>query len=436
MIIEQHYDDEVLIGLIDEADKDAHVPACDTCSGTLESYRDLSAGLHDGSVWDERELSEAPSPKTANFLRDFAARSKAEDLAARPIVAKLAADPSLIDQHPEWRTAGVVRGLLKHVDSINFTDPKSAVALAQQATDIADSIASSYTSLSVLRAKAWREYGWALYFVGSFEASLSALDRAEEYIALERLADCDRAEISLVRARVYRDIERFDDAVDLARKVAHVFRTYGNHQRAAVAEGIESGVLICLGRHREAIQIDSRIANDCSLEPETRACALNRTAWSFRELRDFEEARKRYARAIAEFERLGLAEKRSMARWGLARVLLAEGSNAASALSVLEDLRSEFAEMGMSHDLALASIDTSEALIVLNRAPEVAEICRDAIEYFRTAGLAYSAQAMTALSYLRESTNAGRLTPETVRHVRTYFEILPKQPHLLFAFSL
>ncbi|HEX9492240.1 MAG TPA: hypothetical protein VGA33_03160, partial [Thermoanaerobaculia bacterium] len=63
MIIEQHYDEEVLIGLLEEADHDSHVPGCETCAGTLESLRDLTGALRDNSVWDERQLSETPAPK-------------------------------------------------------------------------------------------------------------------------------------------------------------------------------------------------------------------------------------------------------------------------------------------------------------------------------------------------------------------------------------
>src|SRR5438874_3362665 len=169
MIIEQHYDDEVLIGLLDEAGEDAHVPVCDTCSGTMESYRDLSAALHDDSVWDARELPETAAPQTTNFLRAFAERTRAEDIAAAPIVTKLVANPSAIDQHPEWRTAGVVRGLLKVVDEKNFSDPQLAVDLAALAARVADSLEVlpyAFDTVTKLRATAWRERAYALFYVG------------------------------------------------------------------------------------------------------------------------------------------------------------------------------------------------------------------------------------------------------------------------------
>src|ERR1700746_2716068 len=127
MIVEQHYDEEVLIGLLEEGDQDAHVPNCDPCAGTLESLREVTGALRDDSVWDQRPLTETPSPQTKNLLRSFAAVARAEDAAAGPIVAQLVAASAeertaLLAQNPGWRTAGVARKLLAHVDTINFTD--------------------------------------------------------------------------------------------------------------------------------------------------------------------------------------------------------------------------------------------------------------------------------------------------------------------------
>src|SRR5581483_1431222 len=188
-----------------------------------------------------------------------------------------------------------------------------------------------------------------------------------------------------------------------------------------------------LRRFEEALAIDTRMSADASLDEESRVCALNRTAYSLRELSRYEEAKQRYAQTIEAFGRLGLTEKRAMARWGFARVLVDQG-NFLPAVSLLTELRTELRELGMSHDVALVSLDAAEALLGLQRAGEIAQLCREAIEYFSKAGLAYSSSAMTALAYLREAAEIGSLTPAAVNHVRTYFQLLPKQPHLLFAF--
>ena len=437
MIIEQHYDDEVLIELLEEADEDKHVPVCDTCTGTLESFRDLAGALHDDSVWDERELSETPKAETTNLLRAFAATTKAEDEAAGAIVPKLLADPSLIEKNPQWRTAGVVRRLLAHVDTINFTDPKAALEFATVAAEIAIAIDPTHyriNELAKLRATALREQAWCLYFVGSFPEAVVALDRADAHLRQCIVSDCDRAEVQVLRARVYRDLERFEEAIALARDSASVFRLYANRRRVAVADAIQSTVLVHLRRFSEALAIDLPIASDMLLDDESRASALTRAAYCFRELSSFDEAKVRYTQAIAVFEHLGLVARRSLARWGLARVLLDEGRGYESALTLFKELRAEFEELGMGHDIALVSLDAAETLLALNRPAEVVELCRGAIEYFGKAGLAYSRSAMTGLAYLREAAELGTITPAAVKNVRTFFEILPKQPHLVFAY--
>jgi len=93
----------------------------------------------------------------------------------------------------------------------------------------------------------------------------------------------------------------------------------------------------------------------------------------------------------------------------------------------------EFQELGLAHDLALASVDACEALLVGGRSQEIKSICRDAMQYFKKASLAYTRGALTALAYLHEAADSEALTTTDFGDVRAFFEILPKQPELLFA---
>ena len=74
MIIEQHYDDEILIGLLESGDdmaRDKHVSSCQTCAGALESLRAVTTGLQEATVWDERELPETPNRQIKNAIREL-----------------------------------------------------------------------------------------------------------------------------------------------------------------------------------------------------------------------------------------------------------------------------------------------------------------------------------------------------------------------------
>jgi len=182
----------------------------------------------------------------------------------------------------------------------------------------------------------------------------------------------------------------------------------------------------------DALTVALRIASDMRLDEESRASALSNAAMCYRELARFGDAKKLYSQAIISFEKLGLVSRRAVSRWGIARVLFDEG-RFEEALALLVDVRTEFEELGMSEDVATASLHAADALLVLQRPAEVADLCRSAMRYFENAGLAYSRAAMTALAYLREAAEQGTLNPAKVDQVRSFFKILPQQPTLLFA---
>jgi tetratricopeptide (TPR) repeat protein len=443
MIIEQHYDDEILIGLLesgDDVERDKHVSSCHTCAGALESLRAVTTGLQEATVWDERELPETPNRQTKNAIRGFAAAVSAEDREAESVVRQLLAADSvrsraMLQRNPEWRTAGVVRRILAAVDEVNFTDPKRAVDLTVLATDIAESLdpaAYPADTAMKLRATAWRERAYALYYVGSYTESLAALDRVDESLARCLISEFDGAWAKLERARVYAATERPDAAIGLARDAMVVFRRYGNQKRAVVAEIVEGVALMRSRRFSESLAIHLRVAGDAAIDDSARACAINNAASCYRELGCFEEAKALYAEAVSAFEQLGMVSLRLGARWNLGLVCSAEGRFDQS-LAIFAELREEAVDLGMAHDVALLSLDSAEALLMLNRRTEVGDLCRSAMEYFAQARLAYTAAALTALAYLRESVECGTITVAAVHNVRAFIEVLPKQPQLQFA---
>ena len=445
MIIEQHYDDEILIALLEnteEAARDKHVSACRTCAGSLESLGALTFGLHDETVWDERELKETPRRETKNAIRGFAAAVAAEDSDAEGIVRKLlAADTDhrrvMLQHNPEWRTAGLVRKLLTAVDEVNYTAPQQAVDLSVLATDVAESLdPSAYVGDTVmkLRATAWRERAYALYYVGSFTESLAALDRVDESLTRCVISEFDAARARLVRARIYGVLERLDEAVGLARSAKGVFSRYGDRNRVSIAQLVEGTFLFRAQRYAEALTIQLRVMNDDAVDETSRACAIHNAAACYRETGDTPQAKTLFARAVSAYDRLGLTSMRVKAQWHLANVLASERQYEQS-LVLYHQVRGELQQLGMAHELALAALDTAEVLLVLGRSEQIADLCRQAIAYFRDADLEYTQGALTALAYLREAIERKTLTAADLTNVKVFFHELPKQPQLLFARS-
>jgi tetratricopeptide (TPR) repeat protein len=439
MMIEQHYDEEVLAGFlaepIDSAARDRHLAGCSLCKQTLNSIRDTAGLLKQPDVWNAESFSSAPRPETLSFLRNVQRTMADEDAAAEVYVKQLLAGTrdtwaDRLAEHPEWRTAGVVRKLIAATDRYNFSSPLDAVELTRITTEIADSLPPCRTRDSLV-ADAWREHAYAQLIVGSYNEAMEAVDRADRFVSA--VSDFTGARTTLMRALVLRNQEKWANAATMARRAAAEFLRFGDIAKYFSARMTEAFVLYDSSQYRQAADIYYELA---PLHPniplQTVAQALHNEGLCHRELGEFGRAEACFVEAIALCERLQLTSLRAKAHWHLARVMMRQ-ANYDGALQILKPLREEFEELGMSHDLACVSIDTAESLLAIGRSDQVAELCRRAIDYFQFAGLIYSTGAMTALAYLHEAAINGRLTTTDVAEVRTFVERLPQKPHIIFA---
>jgi tetratricopeptide (TPR) repeat protein len=437
MMIEQHYDEEILIGLLDEQNADPHLESCSTCKAALNSIRQVTSALHDDTVWDRRDLSEEPRPETRRALNAFASSVATEDAAAAPWAKTLLARPAsewraMVDAHPEWKTAGFVRKLIAAVDAINFTAPADAVDLMKIAVDVAEGLPGGGDRVAKLRAAAWREYAYALYYVGAYHHAVECINKCDQYLSECRTGTFDSANSSLVRASILGGMERLQEAIQFVRTARETFAEYAATQRVLVANLLEGAMLTRLARHTEALAAYKAVLADAQATGETHAGALLNSAFSCRELSRLDEAKSYLSSAMLEFECLGIPVGRTKARWSLGQLLATEGRYA-EAIDLYTRSKEELAELGMSHDVALCSIDTAESLLLAGQPAAVVSLCTSAISFFAEAKLTYSRSAMTALAYLREAAATQVLTLTDVRQVRSFIEMLPKQPELLFA---
>src|SRR6267143_1893201 len=98
------------------------------------------------------------------------------------------------------RRRRIAKSRMRSVASPRQCLPKIAVDLTVLATDIAESLdPAAYPADTVmkLRATAWRERAYALYYVGSYTESLAALDRVDESLARCLVSEFDGARAQL-----------------------------------------------------------------------------------------------------------------------------------------------------------------------------------------------------------------------------------------------
>lgn len=443
-MIERHYDDEALIALIENGrtDADPHLPGCPPCSEKIESFRLITEALCDQDVWDTRTVSADPVPATIANLRAFADRMADEDTRAEAILEELLTGsreewlPRLME-HPEWRTAGLVRKLVDRVYDAVGSMPPDAVAMAGIATAMAGELESSdYPSDTIPRlcGSAWRANSYALFYTGNFSAADAAAAASQRHFDACFVNEYDSARLGIVKSLVLRPFERFAEAKEQAASSALIFEQYGDIEKMASARLAEVPLLVEQAMFAEAerllVDLERQISSSCHIE--THARILANLGHVHRKQGKVEPAIESYDCAAALFDEIGARTETVRIRWSTA-VLLAESGRVNDACARLRDLMAEMEYLGMTNEAAVAGLDVAEFLLAQNRYAEVDEICRATMSTFQLAGLSYTARALTALAYIREAAAQRRADRALVQNVRNYIRELPRQPNLLFA---
>lgn len=443
-MVERHYDDEALISLMEtgRVASDAHLPSCKACSEKLQSFRDLSDVLHDGAVWDRRPLSEEPVRSTIETLRAFADRMTDEDTRAEVYLKDLLAAPReewmpRLQQHPEYRTAGMVRKLIAASEGAIDTMPPDAVEITRLATEIADHLdptSQPSDTVARLRGAAWRDRAYVLLISGKMADAADAARRSQTAFETCKVADYDIARLGLVQTTIERHLDDRSAAIGHARRSAVTFQTFGDESRVISGGLAEAGVLAQSGRYADALAIweslERRFAPDTMTH--NRATLLMNIGFAQRHLGRLDKAIDSFTLAADGFECLGSVTEAARVKWNLASAIIASGRLEEGADYLLR-VRSRFLKLGMLTDAAETALELAETRLIQGRVADVPELCATAMEEFTTAGLSMTPRALTAVAYAREAAQAGRATPQLLRHVRDYVRRLPEEPALLFA---
>jgi tetratricopeptide (TPR) repeat protein len=437
----QHYPDEHLLELPPDH---PHLVSCAECSAALNEIQQLASTLTNELAWSSEPVSEFPHAATVSTLRTIATQMDAEDAdAARNVSSLLSLPPAAwlttLASRPDYRTPGFVRQLIAETDRLIDTRPADVVELTALAVEVADNLEPSWwhgDTVPRLRAAAWRERGYALYYVGRHVEALAAADRAAEHLGRVGVGEYDSARLMLVRALVLRAVERYDEALAVAHQTAATFAAFNDEHRSHYVQLVEAAMAYSVRNYRLALPLLHALVDERSFgDLRTKAVLLQNLAGCYRETMQFDNALKYYGDAVRLFDQLQMPVERARATWHVGRVLLLE-SKFEDAAPLLRSVKDTYTALGIVDKAALVAIDVAEASLMTGRLADVVELCHFAIAFYRDAQLPYSENALVAISLLREAAEAGRLEPTTISRVRTYLERLPEQPKLLFAYAL
>jgi tetratricopeptide (TPR) repeat protein len=319
------------------------------------------------------------------------------------------------------RTAGMVTVLIQRSEEAMRQVPLDALELTEIAAEISSALDAErypYDHVYKVRGQALRQQAYVLSYLGRQPEALRIAGLAGLFLGQIPIALPELARLDLVRSNIARNMENFDEAVALAREAGEKFLVFGARTSWLNAVLYEASARYCAGNLEKALDIWRSIEQyDSLLTPEQRAARIHNMALCAGAAGEFDDAARLYARAAAEFERLGATVNRVKCTYSIGRAMNAAGKYE-DAVPVLAKAEVELEAAGLESDAALAALMRVEALLALGRPKEVPEICRGLVERFTRSGI--TGAAMTALAYLRETLALSRATPAIVRDVHQF----------------
>jgi tetratricopeptide (TPR) repeat protein len=436
-----HYDENSLQEYLDapglypdRVELEAHLNRCRACRTMLEDLRAFEATLASEALWTTAANAAEEAPGAIREIADLLA---AEDAAAEQLLAPLLVSPTSfrranVTARPAMRTAGVVRLLCTESRKLRERQPMHALVLADAAIAIADQLsAERYPTplLDDLRGNAWLERANVLRYLGRYPEALDAIDIAVRAFALSPVAAYSMALTDYLRAVVYVETRRPDDALRLVRRAARVFRQFGEEERYVHAKMVEATVLFDQNRARESRDLFVALVDKAKGlgDAPTLARLYANIANCQLQLEELASADEHYGRALSLYEALGMETERIRTRWNIGCLRIATG-DPAEGIARLREAAREFDALGLRSDAALVTLDLAEALLAGGDAPgrrEAEELCGSLVESFSAVGM--TGHALTALAFLRQAFADQRATPDLIRHVRLYLETHPDQ---------
>jgi tetratricopeptide (TPR) repeat protein len=419
------------------AEIQTHLADCPEC----QSARDLFAASEDALEQELRdEFTWEPlvgSDRQRSLMR-YASLVAEEDEEARELLKPFLANPV----HVAWktldakrfRTAGVVRTLIREAHAICHADALVAHTFAEAAIEIAQILIDPKYPAGVtdqLLATAWKERANSQMLLGRFPQAHHSLDTSERFHKRYQPNGLGLSIVALVRAGVFYEQQRLEEAITLARQAEYGFAHAGQNTSRMNALFLRASILFEGGRAAEAVPLFQQFVEFA--EERCRAEMIGRGCYAlgncYVDLGNPSNASMQFHRALVLFREVGPEPERLKTQWGIARVVL-HGGNYIEALRLLRDVSTEFERRQMVTDTALVGLDIMEALLAIGKPRRIVALAQHLFSVFTQAGMITG--ALAALAYLKEAAASGSLTSAGIQEVRAFLRKAERQPSLHF----
>lgn len=416
----------------------AHLAECAACQQTHDFFavsdEVLDAEFRDTTTWEPLIGSE-----TQRALMEYSALVAEEDQEAAELLKPYLENPisaawQMLAARRRFRTGGVVRALIREAHAIVESAPRSALTFAENAIAIAEGLDDERYPRSAadqLLATAWKERANAQMLMGRLPEAHVSLDSAERYHRRYTPNGLGLSIVALVRAGVFYQQERLQDAMASAERAELGFAHACDDKRRVDATFLRGAILFESGRAAEAVPLfrqtidygeevhNSRLIGRGSFAIGDCQLALGNPA----------EASVNYHRALVIFREVGPERDRLATEWGIARVVL-RGGKYMDAIVRLRAVSTAFEQLSMVTDAALVGLDIIEAFLVLGKPRRIVALAQHLFSVFTKAGMLTG--ALSAIAYLKEAATTGELTAAGLEQVRCFLRRAERQPSLQF----
>lgn len=354
---------------------------------------------------------------------------------ASNVVPRILRNPdwSGLPEHSDLRTWGALEYLGNVVDTSLTRDPRYALAVAELAVAIADSLPDhAYPSVAMhqLRGLARKDLGRALRVLSRYDEALIAFRTAQVEIAKSAALAHDLALVTFNIVMALQEMGRYDESLALVPECKEVFRGHGDTDgfvRCGLAEAV---LLQRLKRNREARETCLLLlASSRRISKDNLAALHLAIGYSSVDLRDFADAEANFQQAITLYKELGQPLHVSRAELGRGRLFLRRGDYAL-AVSHLRPVRREFLRNALSEEAGLCGLEIVEALLFLDHASAAEKLARKIVQEFTLAKL--NGRAVTALAYLSDAIASNKASTGLAMKVHEYVLSLRTNPEREF----
>lgn len=320
--------------------------------------------------------------------------------------------------------------LLARCQELRHSNPPATVATASMAVCLTQRISPAVRgpeALADLQALALAERGNARRVADDLvhaEADLKqALDRAmagtESPRVLARLLD--------LTASLRIDQRRFDEAFKLLDWVHYIHLELGERHEAGRALISKSNAASYALDLQEAIRLLGLALGliETERDPHLVLTVVHNLAYHLVDDERAEEARGLMWESRPLYAAYGGRVDQLKARWLEGRIAM-RLSDLAEAEQAFQEVRKGFAEVGVTYDIALVSLELAEIWLIQGRTLEIQAVLDDTVTVFRSRNI--RREAIATLLMLRESVERQIVTTALLREAAATLEELCNEP--------